>query len=144
MDCAKVLSLDVGERETSIRQALIEVCPRKNSLVLYLWSHTLLQLSNVDGLASFTAPRFWPKDGESLVGSIHIQLAPSAASYDPAGAHRAQHTTYVNAERVVDRVEQLLRSRIHGLDELAIQVEGSRDQPWCSCLNDIGPGRGGA
>ncbi|KAF8605860.1 cation efflux protein [Ceratobasidium sp. AG-I] len=124
MDCAKVLSLDVGERETSIRQALIE-------------------LSNVDGLASFTAPRFWPKDGESLVGSIHIQLAPSAASYDPAGAHRAQHTTYVNAERVVDRVEQLLRSRIHGLDELAIQVEGSRDQPWCSCLNDIGPGRGG-
>ncbi|KAG8768216.1 putative zinc transporter msc2 [Ceratobasidium sp. 428] len=124
IDCAKVLSLDVGERETSIRQALIE-------------------LSSVDGLASYTAPRFWPKDGESMAGSIHIQLAPSAASYDPAGAHRAQHTTYVNAERVVDRVEQLLRSRIHGLDELAIQVEGSRDQPWCSCLNDVGPGRGG-
>ncbi|KAG8678856.1 putative zinc transporter msc2 [Ceratobasidium sp. 395] len=102
IDCAKVLSLDVGERETSIRQALIE-------------------LSSVDGLASYTAPRFWPKDGESMAGSIHIQLAPSAASYDPAGAHRAQHTTYVNAERVVDRVEQLLRSRIHGLDELAIQ-----------------------
>ncbi|KAG9100893.1 putative zinc transporter msc2 [Ceratobasidium sp. 370] len=118
VDCAKVLSLDVGERETSIRQALIE-------------------LSSVEGLASYTAPRFWPKDGESMTGSIHIQLAPSAASYDPAGAHRAQHTTYVNAERVVDRVEQLLRSRIHGLDELAIQVEGSRDQPWCSCLNDL-------
>lgn len=113
IDCAKVLSLDVGERETSIRQALIE-------------------LSNVDGLASYSAPRFWPKDGESLVGSIHIQLAPSASSYDPAGAHRAQHTTYVNAERVVDRVEQLLRARIHGLDGLSIQVEGSRDQPWCS------------
>ncbi|KEP53142.1 cation diffusion facilitator family transporter [Rhizoctonia solani 123E] len=122
MDCAKVLSLDVGERETSIRQALIE-------------------LSNVDGLASYSAPRFWPKDGESLVGSIHIQLAPSASSYDPAGAHRSQRVTYVNADRVVDRVEQLLRARIHGLDALTIQVEGSRDQPWCSCLNDLGAGR---
>ncbi|CAE6482074.1 unnamed protein product [Rhizoctonia solani] len=122
IDCAKVLSLDVGERETSIRQALIE-------------------LSNVDGLASYSAPRFWPKDGESLVGSIHIQLAPSASSYDPAGAHRLQRITYVNADRVVDRVEQLLRARIHGLDDLTIQVEGSRDQPWCSCLNDLGAGR---
>ncbi|CUA70659.1 Zinc transporter 5 [Rhizoctonia solani] len=122
MDCAKVLSLDVGERETSIRQALIE-------------------LSNVDGLASYSAPRFWPKDGESLVGSIHIQLAPSASSYDPAGPHRSQRVTYVNADRVVDRVEQLLRARIHGLDDLTIQVEGSRDQPWCSCLNDLGAGR---
>ncbi|KAG9128131.1 putative zinc transporter msc2 [Ceratobasidium sp. 392] len=110
IDCAKVLSLDTGERETSIRQALIE-------------------LSSVEGLASYTAPRFWPKDGESMAGSIHIQLSPSAASYDPAGAHRAQHTTYVNSERVVDRVEQLLRSRIHGLDELAIQdrAEGVYD-----------------
>ncbi|CAE6435647.1 unnamed protein product [Rhizoctonia solani] len=123
IDCAKVLSLDVGERETSIRQALIE-------------------LSNVDGLASYSAPRFWPKDGESLVGSIHIQLAPSASSYDPAGAHRSQRVAYVNADRVVDRVEQLLRARIHGLDALTIQVEGSRDQPWCSCLNDLGAGRG--
>ncbi|KAF8705275.1 Cation efflux family, partial [Rhizoctonia solani] len=123
IDCAKVLSLDVGERETSIRQALIE-------------------LSNVDGLASYSAPRFWPKDGESLVGSIHIQLAPSASSYDPAGAHRAQRVTYANADRVVDRVEQLLRARIHGLHDLTIQVEGSRDQPWCSCLNDLGAGRG--
>ncbi|CAE6418021.1 unnamed protein product [Rhizoctonia solani] len=123
IDCAKVLSLDVGERETSIRQALIE-------------------LSNVDGLASYSAPRFWPKDGESLVGSIHIQLAPSASSYDPAGAHRAQRVTYANVDRVVDRVEQLLRARIHGLHDLTIQVEGSRDQPWCSCLNDLGAGRG--
>ncbi|KAG8731132.1 putative zinc transporter msc2 [Ceratobasidium sp. 423] len=123
IDCAKVLSLDVGERETSIRQALIE-------------------LSNVDGLASYSAPRFWPKDGESLVGSIHIQLAPSASSYDPAGAHRSQRVAYVNVDRVVDRVEQLLRARIHGLDDLTIQVEGSRDQPWCSCLNDLGAGRG--
>ncbi|KAJ1306661.1 hypothetical protein OPQ81_007656 [Rhizoctonia solani] len=123
IDCAKVLSLDVGERETSIRQALIE-------------------LSNVDGLASYSAPRFWPKDGESLVGSIHIQLAPSASSYDPAGAHRSQRVTYVNADRVLDRVEQLLRARIHGLDHLTIQIEGSREQPWCSCLNDVGAGRG--
>ncbi|QRV88742.1 cation efflux family protein [Ceratobasidium sp. AG-Ba] len=74
IDCAKVLSLDVGDRETTIRQALIE-------------------LSSVEGLASYTAPRFWPKDGESMAGSIHIQLAPSASSYDPAGAHRAQHVT---------------------------------------------------
>lgn len=59
------------------------------------------------------------------MGSIHIKLAPSASSFDPTGPHSSKKTSYVNLDRVMDRVDRLLRSKIHGLDELAIQIEGS-------------------
>ena len=83
------------------------------------------QLPSVEGLASFTSPRFWPKDDASVIGSIHIQLAPSAASHDPAGPHGTRRATFANVDRVVERVDKLLRSRIAGLEELTIQVEES-------------------
>ncbi|KAG8854799.1 putative zinc transporter msc2 [Tulasnella sp. 330] len=109
IDCGKVLCLDIGDRESDVRQALQE-------------------LSNVEGVQSFSEPCFWPKDAESVVGSIHIKLAQSASSFDPGGAHstvRGKGSNYVNMDRVMDRVDRLLRSKIHGLDELAIQIEGS-------------------
>jgi solute carrier family 30 (zinc transporter), member 5/7 len=82
-----------------------------------------LQLSSVQGLASFTAPRFWPKDASTLVGSIHIQLEPSASSFDLGGPHSNQRTTYTRLDRVVERVDTLLKEKIPGLEELTIQVE---------------------
>lgn len=82
-----------------------------------------LQLSSVQGLASYTAPRFWPKDASTLVGSIHIQLEPSASSFDPGGPHSNQRTTYTRLDRVVERVDTLLKEKIPGLEELTIQVE---------------------
>jgi len=63
-----------------------------------------------------------------MIGSIHLQLAPSASSYDPHGPHSATRRTYSNMNRVVERVDYILRNRIRGLDELTIQVEeGTRD-----------------
>lgn len=63
-----------------------------------------------------------------MIGSIHLQLAPSASSYDPHGPHSATKRAYSNMDRVVGRVDHILRSRIQGLDELTIQVEeGTRD-----------------
>ncbi|KAG8992444.1 putative zinc transporter msc2 [Tulasnella sp. JGI-2019a] len=110
IDCGKVLCLDIGDRESDVRQALQE-------------------LSNVEGVHSFSQPCFWPKDAESIVGSIHIKLSQSASSYDPSGPHSTVKSktgsNYVNMDRVMDRVNRLLRSKIHGLDELAIQIEGS-------------------
>ncbi|KAF7973937.1 hypothetical protein HWV62_13880 [Athelia sp. TMB] len=105
IDTGKVLCLDVDHRERDIQQALAE-------------------LPSVEGLASYKSPRFWPKDASSLIGSIHIQLSPSASSSDPTGPHSTTRVTYTNVDRVVERVDALLRSKISGLEELTIQVEG--------------------
>jgi len=63
------------------------------------------------------------------VGSIHIQLKPSASSADPGGPHSSVRTTYAALDRVVERVDQLLRNRIPGLVELAIQAEKTGVNP---------------
>jgi len=104
IDTGKVLCLDIGNRDVVIQEALEEI-------------------SHIEGLASYSTPRFWPKDASSLVGSIHIQLAPSASSYDPTGPHSNHRITYTRLDRVVERVDNLLRKKISGLEELAIQVE---------------------
>jgi len=106
IDSGRVLALDMGERDTSIRQVLSE-------------------LTRVEGVASYTQPRFWPKDASSVIGSIHIQLETSAASVDPAGPHSSRGATYTNVDRVLERVDTLLRNGIRGLEELTIQVEGT-------------------
>ncbi|KAJ6485933.1 cation efflux protein [Mycena sanguinolenta] len=106
MDTGRVLCLDVSDREATIDQALSE-------------------LRSVEGVASFTAPRFWPKDATTLIGSIHIQLAPSASSFDPGGPHSNQRLTHTKLDRVVERVDSLLRRRISGLEELTIQIDES-------------------
>ncbi|PPQ63373.1 hypothetical protein CVT24_005638 [Panaeolus cyanescens] len=110
MDTGKVLALDVAHRDVDIQAALAE-------------------LSTIEGLQSYTQARFWPKDSSAVIGSIHIQLQPSAASHDPAGPHgrRPGHApTYTRIDRVVERVDALLRSKISGLEELSIQVDGGR------------------
>ncbi|KAJ3797766.1 cation efflux protein [Lentinula aff. detonsa] len=104
LDTGKVLALDVDNRATDIQKALTE-------------------LSSIEGLSSYSTPRFWPKDANSLIGSIHIQLAPSPAAFDPHGPHSAMKMTYARLDRVVERVDSMLRQRIEGLEELTIQVE---------------------
>ena len=60
-----------------------------------------------------------------MIGTIHIQLEPSASSVDPGGPHSSTRATFAKVDRVVERVDKLLRSRIAGLEELTIQVEDS-------------------
>ena len=117
-----------SERDATIESALKEV--RNNSLYsrTYPRPSTCSQLGTVEGLASLTYPRFWPKDASSMIGSIHLQFTPSASSYDPHGPHLITKRAYSNMDRVVGRVDYILRNRIQGLDELTIQVEeGTRD-----------------
>ncbi|GAA5907356.1 cation diffusion facilitator family transporter [Sporobolomyces salmoneus] len=104
VDSGKLLVLDLGEeKEAEVRKALTAV-------------HRLEEVS------SFTRPRFWQKDPSSVVGSICIQLSPSASSvFDSSRA--PEH--FANIEKVTARVRRTLRSHIGGLDELTIQVEGS-------------------
>ncbi|WVR03743.1 hypothetical protein IAU60_000738 [Kwoniella sp. DSM 27419] len=127
IDSGRVLCLDVGEhKEDEIRKALTE-------------------LSTVDGVANYAAPRFWPRCEGELVGSIHIQLAPSKSAYDPSkistpylGKSRAGDVIYTNAEKVMSRVEKVLKKRIRGLTELVVQVEGSEERGFCGCMTGGG------
>ncbi|KAH9935868.1 cation efflux protein [Epithele typhae] len=104
IDTGKVLALDLDSKDSSVRAALTE-------------------LGTTEGLVSYSAPRFWPKDSASVIGTIHVQLGPSASSLDPGGPHSSVRPSFANVERVVERVDKLLRSRIPGLEELTIQVE---------------------
>ncbi|KAI9464557.1 cation efflux protein, partial [Lactarius psammicola] len=92
IDTGKVLALDVAQRGDAIADALGE-------------------LASVEGLASYRNPQFWPKDSSSLIGSLHVQLAPPTPQKD------------YDLNGVVERVDTLLRARIPGLEELTIQVE---------------------
>jgi len=105
IDTGRILCLDVSNKEGNIQAALSE-------------------LPSIEGLASYSSPRFWPKDSSSIIGSIHIRVRPSASSVDPTGPHSSKRTVYTNVERVVERVDALLRGKISGLEELTIQVEG--------------------
>lgn len=113
IDTGKVLALDVAQRADDITHALNEVTPshdhslRLPSLTSRVWA----QLASVEGLASYTEPQFWPKDASSLIGSLHIQLAPPTPQKD------------YDLDGVVERVDTLLRARLPGLEELTIQVE---------------------
>ncbi|WVQ78835.1 hypothetical protein IAT38_000926 [Cryptococcus sp. DSM 104549] len=129
IDSGRILCLDVGEdKESEIRAALAE-------------------LSSVDGLANYAAPRFWPRCEGEIVGSIHIHLAPSPSSFDPSrvstppnqsGRARPGDAIYANAEKVVARVERVLKRRIRGLTELVVQVEGSEERSFCTCMTGGG------
>ncbi|WVN87200.1 uncharacterized protein L203_102377 [Cryptococcus depauperatus CBS 7841] len=129
IDSGRILCLDVGDdKESEIRAALAE-------------------LSSVDGLANYAAPRFWPRCEGELVGSIHIHLAPSPSSFDPSRHVTPPHislraktgeTIYVNAEKIVARVEKILKKRIRGLTELVVQIEGSEEKSFCACMTGGG------
>ncbi|BEJ16911.1 hypothetical protein CspHIS471_0603120 [Cutaneotrichosporon sp. HIS471] len=72
-------------------------------------------VSTVRGVKSYSAARLWPREGANLVGSLHVQLAPGA---DPT--------------KVSARVEAAMRSRVPGLKELVLQIEG--DERFCTCM----------
>ncbi|KIJ55441.1 hypothetical protein M422DRAFT_57868 [Sphaerobolus stellatus SS14] len=103
IDTGRILALDPAERDTDIKRALHEV-------------------KTIDGVASYSQPRFWPKDADTLVGSIHVQLAPVAAA-DPTGPHSARGAVYANVDRILEQVDEVLRSGIKGLAKLTIQIE---------------------
>lgn len=105
MDTGKILALDVSSRQGSIQDALAEVAA-------------------IPGVARYEAARFWPKDSSAYVGSIRIRLARAAGAVDVGGPHGAVGTSYTGVDRVVGKVDAVLRERIRGLEEVTIEVEG--------------------
>ncbi|GAA5900614.1 hypothetical protein JCM8208_000547 [Rhodotorula glutinis] len=105
VDSGKLLMLDMGdETEADVRKALSAV-------------------QRIEGVASFTKPRFWQKDPSSMVGSICIQLVPAPGDYSAQRGRAPLH--YADVDKVTAKVRRALRSTIGGLDDLTIQVERS-------------------
>lgn len=74
------------------------------------------ELLSIPGVASFGAPRFWPNDDSSCVGSIHIH------------AHDG-----VDRQALAYTIEQHLKSHIDGLGDLTIQMEPVGGLRGCFC-----------
>lgn len=95
----------------------------------------------MEGLAAYGSPRFWPRCEGELVGSIHIHLAQSASAYDPTRPSNSGRvgrgtgtTIYTDSGKVVARVEKVLKSKIRGLKELVVQIEGGEEKGFCTCM----------
>lgn len=104
-DAGRILCLDLGpDREEEVSSAL-------------------KQLDHLEGLASYSSARFWPKDAESLVGSIRlqIQLLGSQAQGEgqawtgtPASASFASHISKDSPTRSVPVTPQKSSASFHG------------------------------
>lgn len=149
LESGRILCLEVGEhRETEMIEALDE-------------------LRTLHGVVSYHSPRFWPKDAETLVGLIRVQVVWPIAAVGEATAHPHDHSHHHNhdhshthnhdhdhghdhshghghsqrsdhasepsnasatrsaltPEAIAKNVESLLKSRIHGLESVAVQLE---------------------
>jgi zinc transporter 5/7 len=133
---AKTLCLEIdNQRVNEVRNALAEVSHGCTIFCHSTEAHVYhSQLSSLEGVESYGAARFWPKDEGSIIGSIHIQLAPSRSAIDPSTAHVVPNNAiiYADPDETRERVEKLLYKRIHGLEDLHVQLEAA-DGSFCPC-----------
>ncbi|KAG8831767.1 putative zinc transporter msc2 [Serendipita sp. 399] len=104
IDTGKVLALDLGGKEGDVERALQEI-------------------SGIKGVQSYTEARFWPLEQNKLVGSIHIQVSPGYIGVGHSHSHGHHHGPS-RLDQIRESVEHVLKSRIKGLDELVIQLDG--------------------
>ncbi|KAK4509716.1 uncharacterized protein ATC70_007018 [Mucor velutinosus] len=67
---------------------------------------TLEELKQIEGVYSINYSRFWPCEAESVIGSVHVQVEDG-----------------VNIQDLRQRTTELLKSHIHGLREVCVQIE---------------------
>lgn len=67
---------------------------------------TMDEVRAMDGVYSISHSRFWPCEAESVVGSLHVQVKDE-----------------VNTQTIRHNVTELLKSHIHGLREVCVQIE---------------------
>ncbi|KAG8838318.1 putative zinc transporter msc2 [Serendipita sp. 411] len=105
IDTGKVLALDLGGKEGDVERALQEI-------------------SGIAGVQSYTEARFWPLEQSRLVGSIHIQVAPGFIGVESHGHSHGHFHGPSKLDRIRENVEHVLKSKIKGLDELVVQIDG--------------------
>ncbi|KAL9933315.1 hypothetical protein V8E36_008033 [Tilletia maclaganii] len=127
VDAGKILVLDIGEhKEKEVLDALAE-------------------LEKIEGVASYSNPRFWPKDAENYVGTIRLQvrtcyisdtdgsnpnLTRVASPLPSSSVHNfgnsksnGEIATLVEPELLARTVERFLKSHISGLESVTVQLE---------------------
>ncbi|CDU24367.1 related to zinc transporter [Sporisorium scitamineum] len=118
MEAGRILCLEVGEgREAEVEGALEEV-------------------NGIEGVVAYSSPRFWPKDAETLVGVIRVQVAWPVKGVESAHIHSHTHdhnhasehatngvVSATTPEAIAKQVENLLKARIHGLETVSVQLE---------------------
>ncbi|KAJ1024083.1 hypothetical protein NDA16_002922 [Ustilago loliicola] len=73
LESGRILSLEVGEhREEEMNEALDA-------------------LRSIEGVVSYHSPRFWPKDAETLVGMIRVQVTWPVAAVTDGHKHEHKH-----------------------------------------------------
>jgi zinc transporter 5/7 len=121
-DAARVLALDAKDFESSVRAALAKV-------------------KALEGVESYSSPRFWPKGEGLVVGSIHVQVATNTGNTGgrPATwyAGHVPAPAKVDTARLAAKVEKTLKRSIPGLTEVVVQLE---TEGWCSCMTSSGLG----
>lgn len=96
IDTGRVLALDNGSSDAGIQDALQAV-------------------TMVDGVIGHSMARFWPKDSETLVGSVHVQVSPQQLD--------GLMPVKSKIDSITESVNDLLTRKITGLQDLTIQVE---------------------
>ncbi|KAK0548843.1 putative zinc transporter msc2 [Tilletia horrida] len=153
VDAGKILVLDIGDdKEKEVLDALAE-------------------LDHVEGVASYSNPRIWPKDAESFIGTIRLQvqtcylsdadgsnpkitpvtsLLAASSIHNVKGSGSGELATIVEPELLARTVERILKSHISGLQSMTVQLELSAPAPSPSTNNQdsaggmLGNGQGSA
>lgn len=105
MDTGRVLALDLGGKEGEVERALQEV-------------------SGVYGVQSYSEAKFWPLEQGKIVGSIHVQIIPGVLTAPGTSGASSGEGGFSKLDRIREDVEHVLKSKITGLDELVIQLDG--------------------
>jgi zinc transporter 5/7 len=99
----------------------------------------LPKLHHIEGLESYSSPRFWPKDSDTIIGSISLQLktystqcngiqesTASLSSSFSNGTLADSVSPTMAPEKLVSQVEALLKGKISGLETMIIQCEAAK------------------
>lgn len=103
IDTGRVLALDNGNASKDMQNAIDSV-------------------TSIEGVIGHSMARFWPKDSETVVGSIHIQISTQILD-------RAHNHAPNRIDVIAERVEELLRRKISGLQDVTVQMEVAHRSP---------------
>ncbi|RKP24042.1 cation efflux protein [Syncephalis pseudoplumigaleata] len=84
--------------------------------VIHALEHTLDEIEALAGVQDTRQVQFWPQDGSTIIGSLHIMADLSV----------------VNEETLTAQVSDLLRAKVPCLKQLTVQVEDAALSD-CSC-----------
>jgi zinc transporter 5/7 len=78
-------------------------------------------VGDVQGVAGYSAPRFWMRDTGTIVGSLRVHLEPWFVQALTTGSEKGRPS---RLDGLRESVEYVLKAKIRGLEEVVIQLDG--------------------